>query len=110
MYKLSSTQNNTILDGQFMRDSVDFNLKIEEALAMLKNQTMPENSPLNVTGQAKAYHDDIVMKQLAAINKKSPYEKNLRHYCENDTKDEKYREYGRKLAEYDQFRFKAIEI
>lgn len=109
-HQISLNENTVILEGQLVRNSAGLNLKVNEIIVVLKNNTMVEKSSLNVTGQLKSFHDDVIKQQIASLKNKTPFEKKLMQYCANDTNDEKYKDYGQKMKDHEDFRFQAINV
>jgi uncharacterized Zn-binding protein involved in type VI secretion len=106
--KTSFYENPELNRGIFQRDSILLQTEINKAIAILEDRTLQQNGSLNITGQVEDYHRNLVTKQMNEVFKKSPFEEKLLQYCLNDTKDEKYREYGKYMKEFDDFRLRSI--
>ena len=108
--KISYYENPELNRGVFLRESILLQTEIDKTIAILEGKTLPKNASLSVTGQIENYHNNLVTKQMDEINNKSFFEEKLFQYCYNDTKDEKYKDYGKYMQEFYAFRLRSISV
>lgn len=87
--------------------------KTSEILAELKKEYPTELEKQEVgllENQVLSYNELVIKAKEDFLNNDSNFAGKLYQYCLNDTKDEKYREYGKKMQEYNDFRLQVIEV
>ena len=95
-----------LYEGGFNRNSVQMQLKIEKILKSMDSGTK-EYSP-DIQGQLMAFHRGEVARQKEELRNPPLFQEKLYTYCYQDTKDEKYREYGQKMHEYIAFQERRL--
>lgn len=102
-------ENPQLNRGIFQRKSILLQAEINKSIAILKDKTLQKDGSLSITGQVQDYHVNLVKKQMEEVLNKSPFEEKLLQYCLHDTKDEKYKEYGKYMQEFHDFRLRSIK-
>ena len=106
--KTSFHENPELNQGIFQRESTLLQTEINKAIAILQGRALQQGGSLSITGQVADYHQNLVAKQMDELKNKSPFEQKLFQYCYHDTKDEKYKEYGKYMQEFYDFRLRNI--